>query len=75
MDFQNDATAGGRRLKFLAVIDEHSRLCLTIRVGRRCRAEDVVAVLEELTSLYPAPAFIRSGNGPEFIEQALRDLV
>jgi len=73
VDFQFDAIAGGRRLKFLNVIDEHSRLCLAIRVGRRCRAKDVVAVLEELTSLYPAPAFIRSGNGPEFIAQALRD--
>ncbi len=56
MDFQFDATAEGRRLKFLNVIDEHSRLCLAIRVGRRCKAKDVVAVLEELTSLYPAPA-------------------
>jgi putative transposase len=52
MDFQFDATADGRRLKFLNVIDEHSRLCLAIRVGRRCKATDVVAVLEELTSLY-----------------------
>jgi transposase InsO family protein len=58
--------------KFLNVIDEHSHLCLAIRVGRRCKAKDVVAVLEELTSLYPAPAFIRSDNGPEFIAQALR---
>jgi len=73
MDFQFDATADGRRLKFLNVIDEHSRLCLAIRVGRRCKATDVVAVLEELTSLYPAPTFIRSDNGPEFIAQALRD--
>ncbi|WP_370561624.1 IS3 family transposase [Cyanobium sp. NS01] len=97
MDFQFDATADGRRLKFLnvidehsrlclairvgrrckakdvVVIDEHSRLCLAIRVGRRCKAKDVVAVLEELTSLYPAPAYIRSDNGPEFIAQALRD--
>jgi putative transposase len=72
MDFQFEATADGRRLKFLNVIDEHSRLCLAIRVGRRCKAKDVVAVLEELTSLYPAPAFIRSDNGPEFISQALR---
>ena len=62
----------GRRLKFLNVIDEHSRLCLAIRVGRRCKAKDVVAVLEELTSLYPTPAFIRSDNGPEFIAHALR---
>ena len=73
MDFQFDATADGRRLKFLNVIDEHSRLCLAIRVARRCKAKDVVAVLEELTSVYPAPTFIRSDNGPEFIAQALRD--
>jgi putative transposase len=72
MDFQFDATADGRRLKFLNVIDEHSRLCLAIRVGRRCRAKDVVAVLEELTSLYPAPAYIRSDNGREFIAHTLK---
>jgi putative transposase len=72
MDFQFDATADGRRLKFLNVIDEHSRLCLSIRVARRCKAKDVVAVLEELTSLYPAPAFIRSDNRPEFSAQDLR---
>ena len=46
MDFQFDATADGRRLKFLNVIDEHSRLCLAIRIGRRCKAKDVVTVLE-----------------------------
>jgi transposase InsO family protein len=73
MDFQFDATADGRRLKFLNVIDENSRLCLAIRVGRRCKAKDVVTVLEELTRLYPAPAFTRSDNGPEFIAQALRN--
>jgi transposase InsO family protein len=32
----------------------------------------VVAVLEELTGLHPAPAYIRSDNGPEFIAHALR---
>jgi len=52
MDFQFDATADGRRLKFLNVIEEHSRFCLAIRVGRRCKAKDVVAVLEELTIVY-----------------------
>ena len=55
------------------MIDEHSRLCLAIRVGRRCKAKDVVAVLGELTSLYLAPAYIRSDNGPELIARALRD--
>ena len=73
MDFQFDATADGRRFKFLNVIDKHSRRCLAIRVGRRCKAKDVVAVLEELISVYPAPTVIRSDNGPEFIAHALRD--
>ena len=39
------------RLKFLNVIDEHSRLGLPIRVARRCKTKDKVAVLGELTSL------------------------
>jgi hypothetical protein len=37
-----DQQRGARRLN---VIDEHSRLCPAIRVGRRCNAKDVVAVL------------------------------
>ena len=32
----------GTTLKFLKVIDEYSRLCLAIRVGRRCRSADVI---------------------------------
>ena len=31
MDFQFDPTADGRRLKFLNVTDEHTRLCLADR--------------------------------------------
>jgi transposase InsO family protein len=72
-DIQFDTTADGRRLKFLKVIDEHSRLCLAIRVGRRCKAKDVVAALEEPTSVYPVATVIRCDNDPEFIAQALRD--
>jgi len=56
LDFQFDRTADGRRLKFLNVIDEHSRLCLAIRVGRRCKSKDIVAVLEQLTSPLPSPS-------------------
>lgn len=72
MDFQFDTTADGQRLKFLNVINEHSRLCLAIRVGRRCKSKDVVSVLDELTSLYPAPTYIPTDNGPEFIAHALK---
>jgi hypothetical protein len=71
-DFKFDATADGRRLKFVNVINKHSRLCVAIRVGRRCRAKDVVAVLEELTSLCQPPACFRYNNEPEFIHYALK---
>jgi hypothetical protein len=56
------------------VIDEDSRLCQAIRVGRSCRALDVVAVLEELTRLHTTPAFIQSDNDPAFkcFAEALR---
>ena len=42
-------------------------------MGRSCRAKDVVAGMEELTSLYPAPTFIPSDKGTELIAQVLRD--
>jgi hypothetical protein len=45
----------GRKLKFLNVIDEYSRMALPIRVGRRCKAVDVIDTLEELLSKFPAP--------------------
>ena len=73
VDFQLDAAPDGRRLKFLNVIGEQIHLCLSIRFGRRCHAKEVVAVLEGLTSLYPAPTYIRSDKGPEFIAHALRN--
>ncbi len=67
MDFQFDATADGHRLRFLNVIDEYSRLCLVINLGRRFKTRDVVAVLEDLTSLHPVPMIIRPDNGAELI--------
>jgi transposase InsO family protein len=63
----------GRKLKFLNVIDEYSRMALAIRVGRRCKAVDVIDTLEELLSKFPAPTHIRMDNGPEFIALALQE--
>ena len=57
----------GRTLKFQNVIDEFSRVCLAIRVGRRCRAVDVIDTIEELLKLYPPPTHLRMDNGPEFM--------
>lgn len=40
--------------KLLIVIDEHSRLCLAIQVGRRCKAKGVVTMLDKPTILFLA---------------------
>ena len=63
IDFQFDQTMDGRALKFLNVIDEFSRVCLAIRVGRRCKAVDVIDTIEELLKLYPPPTHLRMDNG------------
>ena len=73
IDFQFDQTMDGRMLKFLNVIDEFSRVCLAIRVGRRCQAVDVIDTIEDLLKLYPAPTHLRMDNGPEFIACALQE--
>ena len=73
IDFQFDQTMDGRRLKSLNIIDEYSRVCLAIRVGRRCKAVDVITAIEELLGEYRAPTHLRMDNGPEFIVQALQE--
>ena len=72
IDFLMDTTLSGGRLKFLMVIDELSRSCLSIKVERTMTSSAVVAELERLTTLHGAPSFIRCDNGPEFIAQATR---
>jgi transposase InsO family protein len=63
----------GRTLKFLNVVDEFSRACLAIRVGRRCQAVEVIETIEKLFKLNPAPTNLRMDNGPEFIAHALQE--
>lgn len=72
LDFLMDNTLDGGRLKFLAVIDEFSRSCLSIKVNRTMTSSHVVAELERLITLHGAPGFIRCDNGPEFIARATR---
>jgi len=74
-DFKYDVTENGQRLKFLVVIDEFTRRCLAIRVGKSCKAKDVIKTLSELFRKHGLPAFIRSDNGPEFIASAIQDFL
>jgi len=71
-DFLFDATADGRRLKWMSVIDEHTRECLALEVDRSITSTDVIDVLDRLIGERGAPTFIRSDNGPEFVADAVR---
>ncbi len=70
-DFVFDATADGRQLKCLTVIDEFTRECLAIDVAGSIRSGRVIELLSKLVSLRGAPRSIRSDNGPEFISKAV----
>jgi transposase InsO family protein len=56
----------------LTVIDEYTRECLAIRVGRRLTAEDVQECLTELFCTRGVPEHIRSDNGSEFTSHRIR---
>lgn len=71
-DFTFDETRDGRRLKFLVVIDEYTRQCLRIEVGRSMGAKTVIRVLAELMQVHGEPAALRSDNGPEFVANAVQ---
>ena len=71
-DFVKDNTSNGLPLRFLTVIDEFTRECLALPVGRHFKAEDVQICLMDLFIKRGIPEYIRSDNGPEFIEGKLR---
>jgi putative transposase len=70
-DFLFDRLASGTTLKMLCVLDEHSRECLAIEVGRWMRSQDVILTLSRLMKIYGKPACIRSDNGAEFTATAV----
>jgi transposase InsO family protein len=71
-DFLHDRTADGRPLKWLTLVDEYTRECLALEVGRGMTARAVAAVLAGVVARRGVPAHIRSDNGPEFIARAIR---
>lgn len=70
-DFVHDRLANGQILKLLCVLDEHTRECLAIEVGKSLRNQDVILTLSRLMRIYGKPAFIRSDNGAEFTATAV----
>ena len=73
VDFLEDATQTGRKLRLLTVTDEFTRASLAIAVGTSLAAAKVAATLERaIVERGAAPGFLRSDKGPEFIATALR---
>jgi transposase InsO family protein len=71
-NFVFDRTQAGSPLKWLSIIDEHTRECLALKVARGITAEDVIDTLAELFSMRGVPSAIRSDNGPEFVAAAIQ---
>ena len=71
-DFVFDRTTSGSTIKWLSIVDEHTRECLALKVDRSITSEDVIDTLAEIFAMRGVPKHIRSDNGPEFIARAIR---
>jgi transposase InsO family protein len=71
-DFVFDHATSGSTLKWLSIVDEYTRECLSLRVDRSITSEDVIDTLAELFAMRGVPQHIRSDNGPEFIARAIQ---
>jgi len=70
MDFVSDQLFDGRKFRALTIVDNFSRYCLGIRVGKSIKGIDVVEVmnaLKEQNNLVPKR--IQVDNGSEFISK------
>ena len=74
LDFVEEHTLSGTKLRILCLSDEFTRQCLGIEVGRTFRSERVCTTLEALMTEHGMPAALRMDNGPEFVALALRGL-
>ncbi len=73
-DFVSGFTHDGRTVRFLNLIDEYTRECLAIHVGRRINSNQVIDVLAEAMIEHGVPDYIRSDNGPEFVARQLQQV-
>jgi putative transposase len=70
MDFVTDQLFDGRKIRCLTIVDNFSRYCHAIRVGKSIKGIDVVEVLERLKRENgTVPQRIQVDNGSEFISK------
>lgn len=73
VDFVEDRTYEGKKLRILTVLDEYTREGLALEVGRSMGAKAVSKVLKRLIKERGAPEFVRSDNGTEFVARLVQD--
>lgn len=71
-DFVSSRQEDGRPLKWLTLVDEYTRECLTLHVSNRVVGADVRRVLAQVIGRRGAPRRLRSDNGSEFVCEALQ---
>ena len=69
--FVTDRTEDRRQLRLLVVIDEYTRECLAIEVGRSSTAQDVMGVLQYLFAVCGTPEHLGNVTGSEFVSQMI----
>ena len=70
-DFVALRTSDGKPVRLLTVVDEYTRECLAIHVGRSLRSPHVIECLGDLMVQRGVPEHLRSDNGPEFTARAV----
>ena len=71
MDFVQDSTVGGRRIRALTIVDQFTRECPAIEVDTSITGQRVVRVLDRLRETHGLPQALLVDNGPEFTSKAL----
>jgi len=64
IDFIHDRDDRGRALKWLSVVDEKTRECLSLEVGRSMISMRVAEILMDVFVTRGVPKHLRSDNGP-----------
>ncbi len=72
-DFVMDRTHEGKAFRMLTILDEFTKESLTIRVGRKLDASEVIHALADLFLPRGIPEHIRSDNGSEFTAKMVFD--
>lgn len=70
MDFVQDALYNGERFRILIVVDNFSKKCLSLLVGKSLKGSDVASELQQICLIENCnPERIQCDNGSEFISK------